>query len=242
MQRNFFLFKSAIQAVHLIQSIGMSAATAVGGLVHSMSGVAIAVTQANDVKEIKVADAEAVAIDEDRINELLDFINTNRTALTKKMLVAELNKLGIHQQLLEMRSNVEEESKQALLTRAATGDMSVASPNQRHEINRRSFSTAAIDLVRRFLPLESNPLAFVETLRLTSPTPRVAWTTILHAIVSSFDSVLSFQIRPGLERLAESFKAGDSIEKLNSHLVLLNQNVEDLDKTIRMASTINIDD
>ena len=122
--------------------------------------------------------------------------------------------------------------------RVASVDLSMTSPNQRPYENQRIFIAAATDLVQQFLPTEPNPDAFIQILRGTAPTPRMAWTRVLQSVAVSFEQMVNYQIRPALQRLIEAFRAGDTTHSLNSHLILLKQNVEALDKAIH---NVNVD-
>lgn len=113
--------------------------------------------------------------------------------------------------------------------------LSITSPSQVSSTNKVLFCVAATGLVRHFLPLEPNPTSLIETLRLNSPAveARKAWTKVLHAVAESFNHLINNQFRPAVQRLIEAVKAGDTTEKLNSHMVLLNQNIELLEKAVQ---------
>lgn len=182
---------------------------------------------------VEPINAEVVLIDEEEIKELIHFINTNRHNLTKELLITEIDKIGLSRQLDSLRIISDEHAQQSTMARNSAVNLAVTSPTQHSAVSRRIFQAAAADLIRQFLPTEPNPDELIRVLRLTPPTQRIAWTRVLHSIAASFEAMITFHLRPALQRLVEAFTAGDTAERLNTHLVLLNQNVEALDKAIQ---------
>lgn len=177
----------------------------------------------------------AEVIDVAEIEELLAFIQTNKKNLTKTLLISQINKIGVTKQLEALKITSDDQGNVTNNVRLAAAQLSITSPSQASSTNKVLFRVAATGLVGHFLPLEPNPTSLIETLRLNSPAveARKAWTKVLHAVAESFNHLINNQFRPAVQRLIEAIKAGDTTEKLNSHMVLLNQNIELLEKAVQ---------